>query len=182
MSSFDYLFPFYGLLLGIAATNAAIGFAEMWKGREEIPVGWTPPLLGLYILLQVAQKWSLFWQYRESYGPERQTTTILLLMVYALPLIFVSTAMFPRTLARWTSVEQYYLENRRALLGVLLIPPVVGVAFFIVQRIDFDIGWVFHFFIPIALFVAMINRPSAWLNRIGMVLLCVNTLIRMYQN
>lgn len=39
MGSFDYLFSFYGLLLGIAVANVAIGFADMWRDCEKISVG-----------------------------------------------------------------------------------------------------------------------------------------------
>ena len=45
MNSFDYLFSFYGLLLGIAVANVALGFADMWRDCERIQVGTCPPLL-----------------------------------------------------------------------------------------------------------------------------------------
>lgn len=34
MSGFEYLFTFYGLLLGLAVANVATGFADMWRSRE----------------------------------------------------------------------------------------------------------------------------------------------------
>ena len=46
VDSFDYLFSFYGLLLGIAVANVAIGFADMWRDCGKIAVGYCPPLLG----------------------------------------------------------------------------------------------------------------------------------------
>ena len=53
MDSFDYLFSFYGLLLGIAVANVAIGFADMWRDSEKIGVGYCPPLLGIVVMLGV---------------------------------------------------------------------------------------------------------------------------------
>lgn len=51
MESFDYLFSFYGLLLGIAVANVAIGFADMWRDCEKISVGTCPPLVASSVLL-----------------------------------------------------------------------------------------------------------------------------------
>jgi hypothetical protein len=45
MNSFDYLFSFYGLLLGIAVANVALGFSDMWRDCERIQVGTCPPHL-----------------------------------------------------------------------------------------------------------------------------------------
>ena len=61
MGSFDYLFSFYGLLLGIAVANVAIGFADMWRDCERIRVGTCPPLVASSVLLGGMNVWLQMW-------------------------------------------------------------------------------------------------------------------------
>ena len=64
MNAFDYLFSFYGLLLGIAVANVAIGFADMWRDCEKIQVGGCPPLLCGIVLLGGMNVWLTMWHIR----------------------------------------------------------------------------------------------------------------------
>src|SRR6059058_841843 len=64
VNSFDYLFSFYGLLLGIAVANVAIGFADMWRDSGKIGVGYCPPLLGLVVMLGGMNVWLTMWHLR----------------------------------------------------------------------------------------------------------------------
>lgn len=66
MSAFEYLFTFYGLLLGLAAANVATGFADMWRDRREIAVGVCTPLIALIVLLGAMNLWLSFWRAREA--------------------------------------------------------------------------------------------------------------------
>ena len=43
MSDFEYVVGFYALLLGLAVANVVIGFADMWRERERLEIGWCPP-------------------------------------------------------------------------------------------------------------------------------------------
>ena len=54
MSGFEFLFSFYGLLLGLAVANVTSSFADAWRSRSEWHVGAAPPLLGTFILLAAA--------------------------------------------------------------------------------------------------------------------------------
>jgi hypothetical protein len=105
MSGFEYLFTFYGLLLGLAVANVATGFADMWRGRADTKVGWATPLLGLFIMLGAAQQWVSFWGGRDSLtmGPWE----LLISIGVAFPYIFVSQGMFPRDQDRWPSLDDY---------------------------------------------------------------------------
>ena len=44
MSGFEFLFSFYGLLLGLAVANVTSSFADAWRSRSEWQVGTAPPL------------------------------------------------------------------------------------------------------------------------------------------
>src|SRR3954462_12391621 len=64
MNPFDYLFSFYGLLLGIAVANVAIGFADMWRDCERISVGTCPPLVASSVLFGGMNVWLEMWHTR----------------------------------------------------------------------------------------------------------------------
>lgn len=170
MSGFEYLFTFYGLLLGLAVANVATGFADMWRSREDIRPGWTTPLLGLFILLAAAQQWVSYWGGRE--GLTMEPWNLLISMGVAFPYIFVSTGMFPRQYDKWGSLEEYYAAHSRVLMGVLALPTLASSIYNAVLfglpdalsavTVAVGIG------IPVALMLT--RRPI--LHRVGLGLLC----------
>lgn len=123
MSAFEYLFTFYGLLLGLAAANVATGFADMWRDRREVSVGVCTPLIAVIVLLGCMNLWLSFWTPAQftDLDPWRMISTAGV----ALPYVFVSRAMFPGG-GGATSLEDHYLAHRRIMLIALTIPPVVA--------------------------------------------------------
>ena len=126
MSGFEYIFTFYGLLLGLAIANATNNLAEMWRSSEVVKVGLTPPILCVVILLSGAQQWVSFWSARDDLT--MTTDSLLMSIGMALPYIFVSHGMTPAREGSG-SFEEFYLRHRRTLMGVLTIPPVLSLAY-----------------------------------------------------
>lgn len=126
MNPFDYLFTFYGLLLGIAVANVAIGFADMWRDCERIEVGTSPPLLACIVLLGAMNVWLTTWQTRHDVAVGGWQ--MLAAAGIALPYVFVSRAMFPgQEKEPELSLEGHYLKHRVLILSILTIPPVVSI-------------------------------------------------------
>ncbi len=126
MDSFDYLFSFYGLLLGIAVANVAIGFADMWRDCGKIAVGYCPPLLGVIVMLGGMNVWLTMWHLRGAATVD--AWQMLAATGVAMPYVFISRAMFPgaeRETER--SLEEHYLRHRRLILLVLVAPPVASI-------------------------------------------------------
>ncbi|MFN5614639.1 MAG: hypothetical protein ACK45V_02955, partial [Brevundimonas sp.] len=65
MSAFEYVFAFYSLILGLAAAEVVSGFADMWRDRRRMEVGFCTPVLALCVLLGIMNTWITFWAYRE---------------------------------------------------------------------------------------------------------------------
>lgn len=179
MSGFEYLFTFYGLLLGLAVANVATGFADMWRGRADAQVGWTTSLLGLFIMLGAAQQWVSFWGGRDSLtmGPWE----LLISIGVAFPYIFVSQGMFPRAQDRWPSLDAYYLAHSRVLMSVLLVPPVAGLLYNGLLYGEWPAGADLLFLsiricIPLALI--LVQRP--WAHRAGIATLCIAMLVAIF--
>jgi hypothetical protein len=140
MGPFDYLFTFYGLLLGIAVANVAIGFADMWRDCGKIAVGYCPPLLGTIVMLGGMNVWLTMWHVRQDVTVG--AWQMLAATGVAMPYVFVSRAMFPgaeRESER--SLEEHYLRHRVLILLVLTIPPVVSLVSKILLDRVLDHGW-----------------------------------------
>lgn len=178
MSGFEFLFTFYSLLLGLAVANIATDFADMWRQRHTRMAGTSTVLLGLFILLSVAQQWISFWAGREILvmGP----TNLLVCIAIAFPYIFASQAMFPAQHDGCTSLEDYYMAHSRVLFGVLLIPTVVTLGYNLLVRnlMDWPDAWFFvvRLGIPMLLMAFRIR----WLHRTGLVLLIAALFVRIY--
>jgi hypothetical protein len=126
VAAFDYLFSFYGLLLGIAVANVAIGFADMWRDCEKIRVGTSPPLLACIVLLGGMNVWLTTWHTRHDLP--LNGWQMLAAAGISLPYVFVSRAMFPgQEREPESSLEDHYLKHRVLILLLLVAPPVVSV-------------------------------------------------------
>lgn len=125
MNAFDYLFTFYGLLLGIAVANVAIGFADMWRDCEKIEVGGCPPLLCGIVLLGGMNVWLTMWHIPADVGVT--AWQMVAAACVALPYVFISRAMFPgQEMQQERSLEEHYLKHRVLILGILVIPPLAS--------------------------------------------------------
>jgi hypothetical protein len=126
MGSFDYLFSFYGLLLGIAVANVAIGFADMWRNCEKIKVGTCPPLVASSVLFGGMNVWLQMWYARPFVTVDG--IQMLTAALVSLPYVFVSRAIFPGAEEKpETSLEDHYLRHRKLILILLVVPTVVSV-------------------------------------------------------
>lgn len=179
MSGFEYLFTFYGLLLGMAIANVATGFADMWRSREDIATGWTTPLLGLFVLLAAAHQWVSFWGGREdiTMGP----WNLAISMGVALPYIFVSRGMFPRQQDKSRSLEDYYAAHSRVLMGALMIPALASIIYNGVRNGGVPEGLnAVSYAVRIVVPLALILTRRRWVHRVGLGVLCAWMLFQMF--
>ena len=125
MDEFEFLFTFYGLLLGLALVNVATGLADLWRGREDIRVGICGPALALAIGSFAVSQWYLAWANRAALtvGPWQ----LLVCVGVTLPVVFVSQGMFPKQTDKWDTLDDYYLAHCGVLLTALSISPLVSV-------------------------------------------------------
>jgi hypothetical protein len=140
MGPFDYLFSFYGLLLGIAVANVAIGFADMWRDSEKIKVGTCPPLLCTIVMLGGMNVWLTMWHLHDLI----QVTAwqMVAAAFVALPYVFVSRAMFPgQELKQELSLEEHYLKHRKLILLIMAVPPIASVVSKVILDQTQDYGW-----------------------------------------
>ncbi|MCH4269214.1 MAG: hypothetical protein LKF80_12490 [Brevundimonas sp.] len=184
MSEFDALFAFYALLLGLAVANVATAFAEMYKVRGRVVIGWTVPLLGAVVLTAACQQWlSLF---RAQADMKLGPGELLICLAMALPYIFISQVIRPRH-DETASLEAYYAEHRRILAGALLVPvlasSVVNVIYAVALNDGFvpaALGFLIYQGVRYACIIPMLIWPNVAVQRAGLVVLLAHTVLMMF--
>ncbi|MGU3456157.1 hypothetical protein ACLBV5_07550 [Brevundimonas sp. M1A4_2e] len=183
MQEFDALFAFYALLLGLAVANVASAFAEMYKARGRVMIGWTVPLLGALVLIAACQQWlSLF---RAQAGVRLGAVELFICLAMALPYIFISQVIRPRY-DEVASLETYYAQHRRVIVGALLIPVLASTIVNIVYilKLNEPIAPVIPTMliyqgVRFACIVPMLIWPAAAVQRAGLIVLLAHTVMVM---
>lgn len=183
MQEFDALFAFYALLLGLAVANVATAFAEMYKARGRVMIGWTVPLLGAVVLTAACQQWlSLF---RAQADMRLGAGELLVCLAMALPYIFISQVIRPRY-DEVASLETYYAQHRTVLVGALLIPvlasTIVNVVY--ILKLNEPIASVIPMLliyqgVRFACIIPMLIWPGAAVQRAGLIVLLAHTVMVM---
>ncbi|MBX9576331.1 MAG: hypothetical protein K2X07_11910 [Caulobacteraceae bacterium] len=169
MSAFEYVFAFYSLILGLAAAEVVSGFADMWRDRRRIEVGFCTPVLALCVLLGIMNTWITFWAYREilAVGAEFMLVTALT----ALPYVFIARLMFPRE-GQGVSLEEHFFDHRRFMLIGVAAPVIVGRVWALVDGRGYPGGFEGAYFaIRILIPLALLFTANRRANRVGLALI-----------
>lgn len=117
MSEFEFVFPLFALLVGLAVTEMLSGLAHALKSKRDIHVGWLTPLLGTLILINLAMFWQGSWEMRD--GISATPSAFLLVLVVGGTYFLASSLTFPSWDANVRDLDQHFMDNRKlALLAI----------------------------------------------------------------
>jgi hypothetical protein len=128
MTSFEFAFALFSLLLGLAIAEIFQGFARVLRmeararvGRErKVRIGWLVPLLATLLLFNQLT----FWMLANSVKDTLPVTYLTLIGVTAIVggYYLFATLVFPDEPEEWPDFDDYYDQhNRFILVGVLLM-------------------------------------------------------------
>lgn len=66
MSDLEFIFSLFGLLLGLALSEALAGLARALKSKHRLRIGWPTALLGLLVSCDVVTFWMFGWSLRDG--------------------------------------------------------------------------------------------------------------------
>lgn len=118
MSAFEFLFSFYGLLLGLSIADLAAGFSRTWDRRGTVAVGWMGPLLALVLTLDLVSFWTNTWLMRDHV--EVGYYVALGAAAVALLYYFAATQVFPRE-GSTTSADDHVMAHRKAVITAVIL-------------------------------------------------------------
>jgi len=118
MSSFEFAFTLFGLLLGLSLAEVMGGFARVLRARHKIRLGWLTPALGLVLMVDLVTFWSNAWEMQKAIPP---TFGALLFGTVIAAVYYLAAALvFPETLDEWPDLDAYFLQHKgQVMLGVL---------------------------------------------------------------
>ena len=114
MAPFSIFFSLYGLLLGLSVAVVVSGFAKLLKARPKVHPGWLVPLLGIFIMLDIASFWNGAWRAREWMIPEYGH--LFLGMVVISVYYLAASLVFPDNAKTTKDFDGHYFEERRRIL------------------------------------------------------------------
>lgn len=115
MSGFEFFFSFFGLILGLSVVEVITGLGRVLRRRQRLRLGWVTPLLALLLLLDLAAFWSVSWTRMQLVQP----TYLLLVVGLMIAGIYylAATLVFPDDLDAWPSLDEFYDQHKRWVIG-----------------------------------------------------------------
>ena len=160
MTGFEYLFAFYALLMGLALANVATGFADVWRGHEGVRFGICTPMLALAVMAFILGQWSIAWVFRGRL--EMTPMELVWTLVATLPYVFISHAMFPKHSERWKSLDDYYLDHRAVLLGILMFAPAIAIVSNAIAYRDFGTDPIIRVIMTVLVPATVLRFRNRW--------------------
>jgi hypothetical protein len=135
MSKFEFFFAFYGLILGLAVAELLQGVGSVVRDRQIHRIGAQTALLVAFVLFLCVATWLDAWvqfpvvdlSFQGLAGP----------LVAAFCYYLAAVSVFPRNLEEWESLDQYFEQRKRFVVGLLLVAElVVDVVLAWLNRVD----------------------------------------------
>ncbi len=124
MDRFEFVFSLFGLLLGFSLVEVLGGFGRTLKARTRIRLGWLTPLLGIFVMLDLAGFWMLAWAARDVV-PANYLALICGLVVTGLYYL-AAMLVFPDEPSEWPDLDAYYFAHKRQVIGGVLLCNLLG--------------------------------------------------------
>jgi GAF domain-containing protein len=118
LDQFFYLISFISILLGLALTEVAKGYASALKRRHAISIGVLTPLLALLFCLDIANFWFTAWSRREVFGVT--LLAVFLSLTFVLIYYLAAAMIFPDDWDSETSLDEWFFDNNQHVVGGLI--------------------------------------------------------------
>ena len=125
MTDIEIAVSFLALLGGLLLANVANNMADALRARRDLPIGFVPWAINFYISAAVINIFVILSAADETFVFDM--VSLVGLLAAFIPYIMVSRLLYPEHKDRWTSVEDYYIANRKLILGIMLITQVVAI-------------------------------------------------------
>ena len=126
MTPFEFVFPLFGLLVGLSYTEMLAGLARAYKSRARIRIGWLVPLLGVLVLINLTMFWYGSWQLRHMAAPT--SASLLQILLVGGTYYLAASLVFPAAEDKVEDLDQHFLSVRRLTLAAIAACNVIGLA------------------------------------------------------
>jgi len=134
MSSFDFAFSLFGLLLGLSLSECFGGLARSIDARRSARLGWLTPMLAALVLIDIISFWTSAWLIRDQI--EISFPLMLGATAFAGAYYMGSYLVFPRSIAEGENLDEHYLSVRRPVFAIIVTANAVQFLVFLAIK-----GW-----------------------------------------
>ena len=124
MSAFEFVFPLFGLLVGLTYTEMLAGLARALKSLRHVRIGWLTPLLGVLILINLTMFWYGAWQLRDLAAPS--SSALLMTLLIGGTYYLAASLVFPNAEDQVADLDEHFLKVRRQALLAIAFCNVLG--------------------------------------------------------
>src|SRR4051812_15904031 len=117
ITAFEFVFPLFGLLVGLSFADMLAGLAQALKNKRHVRVGWLTPLLGLVILVNLTMIWLGAWDMRDVAAPS--SAGMLFILVVGGSYFLASSLVFPSSGEDVRDLDEHFMANRKLALLVI---------------------------------------------------------------
>jgi hypothetical protein len=117
MTAFEFVFPLFGLLVGLSFADMLGGLARALKNKRNVRVGWLTPLLGLVILVNLTMIWLGAWEMRDVAKPS--SSAMLFILIVGGSYFLAASLVFPSSGAEVRDLDEHFMANRKLALLVI---------------------------------------------------------------
>lgn len=128
MSAFEMMFTLLGLLLGLAIAEILAGLSRalrLIRTAKPVRIGWLTPLLGSFVMLDLARFWLEAWTVRDQLLVDYPSLVGILLIVGIYYL--AATLIFPDDPEEWPDYDAWYDGQNRIVIGGMIVANVLAV-------------------------------------------------------
>jgi hypothetical protein len=127
MTNFEFVLSLLVILLGLGLSQVLGGLASAVKRRPKLKVGWGTGLLAVWVTTETVIFWEMFWRTRNTL-PWVTPALFAGLAITAL-YFFAASLVFPDDLGRRKSLDDYFMAEKRRVIGAILVAIVLTYAF-----------------------------------------------------
>lgn len=128
MTAFEMVFSLLDLLLGLAIAEILAGLSRalrLLRAAKPVRIGWLTPLLGTFVILDLARFWLEAWSVREQLLVDYPPLVGILLIVGLYYL--AATLIFPDDPEEWPDYDAWYDRQNRVVLGGMIVTNIAAV-------------------------------------------------------
>lgn len=115
MSSFEFAFSLFGLLLGLALAEGLGGLAKSLKARHRVRIGWPTALLALLVSCDLVTFWAYAWTVREAVPA---TFPALFFGFLVTGIYYLAASLvFPDDPGACGDLDAHFMQHRREVLA-----------------------------------------------------------------
>jgi hypothetical protein len=115
MTAFEFVFSFFGLVLGLSVAEILTGFARVLREHGKIRLGWLTPLLGLILLVDLITFWTNAWAIRDSLPAS--FVVLAFGMAIAGVYFLAASLVFPIAAGAWPDLDHHFMRNKALVIG-----------------------------------------------------------------